>query len=247
MLRLLISPAFLIFAGLALLPVLLWWRRERGLAALAALLCSVFYLFTAPLPSFLVARVLQVSPAAECSHPANDARLVILTGGATGSARSADEVYRLERATFQRVVHGLQLAAASPDATVLISGGAEAGLTNEARIAERLALQLGWPAARLQIEETSIDTLTSGTEVARLLPAGTRPVLVTSTWHMRRALAAYRAADLDAIPCPVPEPDALIFPDSLVPQGGTLGKSSQFFKEVAGLLVYRMKGVTSSM
>lgn len=248
MLRLLISPSFFLFAGLLMLAALLWVRKDRLPAVLAIALCCAFYAFCAPLPTYVVSRLLAVEPAAECRHPAAAEQYVILVGGATGSARSADELHRLERATFQRLVYGLQLASASSASTVLISGGAEVGLTNEARIAEQFALRFGWPAARLGVEEASTDTWTSAVEVAQRLPRTARPVLVTSASHMRRAKLAYRKSGLDVIACPVPDPEALIVPDSLIPQGGTLGRSSQLLKEILGLVTYSMRsgaGTTS--
>jgi uncharacterized SAM-binding protein YcdF (DUF218 family) len=240
-LRLLISPSFFLFSSLLVLAALLWFRKERLPAVLATVLCCVFYVFCAPLPAYVVARLLAVAPAAECRAPGNAQSYVILVGGATGSARSANELHRLERATFQRLVYGLQLASASPDSAVLISGGAEVGLTNEARIAEQFALRFGWPAARLGVEEMSTDTWTSAVEVAQRLPRSMRPVLVTSASHMRRAKLAYRKSGLDVIACPVPDPEALIVPDSLIPQGGALGRSSQLLKEILGLVTYSMR------
>ncbi|MEO6186613.1 MAG: YdcF family protein [Steroidobacteraceae bacterium] len=176
-----------------------------------------------------------------CEKPPADATVVILTGGATGSARSAREVWRLDQETFRRIGYGLELARRAPGAEVLVSGGAEVGLTNEARIAEQLVMQMGWPASRLRIEDASRDTYTSARDVAPMLRAGAPLVLVTSSLHLRRAAYVYRKSGMRPLPCGVPPLDALILPDSLIPSGEAFAHSSQALKEILGLWVYKLR------
>jgi uncharacterized SAM-binding protein YcdF (DUF218 family) len=55
------------------------------------------------------------------------------------------------------------------------------------------------------VEDRSADTFENAAAAAALLaPAGVRSVLVvTQQWHMRRAMLAFAAAGLHAIPAPV--------------------------------------------
>lgn len=241
MLTLLLSPATLLFVGLLLLA---WWlrrSRQRALCLFAAGICMAYYIAAAPVTGTVFGRIWATANDAACSRPPAGSTVVILTGGATGSARSASEVWRLDQETSRRIAYGLDVAARTPGAEVLVSGGAEVGLTNEARIAEQLVLRMGWPADRLRIEDTSRDTYTSARDVAPMLRFGAPLVLVTSSLHMRRAAYAYRKAGLRPLACGVPELDALILPDSLIPSAGSFARSSQALKEVLGLIVYSLR------
>jgi len=241
MLTLLLSPAALLFAGLLLLFWCLRRAGQRALGWFAATLCVAYYIASAPASPTIFGRIWAMPVEPACERPPAGATVVILTGGATGSARSASEVWRLDQETFRRIDYGLQLARRTADAEVLVSGGAEVGLSNEARIAEQLVLRMGWPAARLRIEDTSRDTYTSARDVAPMLQPGRSLVLVTSSLHLRRATYAYRKAGLNPIACGVPELDALILPDSLIPSAGSFARSSQIWKEILGLAVYRLR------
>jgi uncharacterized SAM-binding protein YcdF (DUF218 family) len=241
MLTLLLSPATLLFAGLLLLA---WWlrrSRQRALFVFATGICLAYYVAAAPATGTVFGRIWATATDMVCEQPPAGATVVILTGGATGSARSASEVWRLDQETSRRIAYGLDLAARAPGAEVLVSGGAEVGLTNEARISEQLVLRMGWPAGRLRIEDTSRDTYTSARDVAPMLRPGAPLVLVTSSLHMRRAAYAYRKAGMRPLACGVPELDALILPDSLIPSAGSFARSSQALKEVLGLIVYSLR------
>lgn len=64
----------------------------------------------------------------------------------------------------------------------------------------------GVPAEAITVEDASLSTRENAVDAAQLL-AGIRgpKVLVTSDFHMRRALGAFRKAGLDAAPLPVPD------------------------------------------
>ena len=243
--RLLFTPVVVLFLGSLLLAVLATVKRLGWMSYLAWCLTALLYLSTAPLTVNLVAKAIEIAPSADCARSWPDSTFIVLTGGASGSARRSDEIWRLNLPSFRRIVRATQMASGSMRSRLLISGGAEAGLTNEARIAQEFALRLGWPAERLAIEERSTDTLSSAVEVAAMLgaqPTVGKQVLVTSSLHMRRASLAYRKAGVIVLACPVDDPDlGLIFPDSLVPQAAPLQKLSQAWKEVLGLIVYAFR------
>ncbi|MEP7311020.1 MAG: YdcF family protein [Pseudomonadota bacterium] len=243
--RLLLTPVVVLFVGLLLLAVLTTAQRLKWTSRLAWILAALLYLSTAPLPVNLVAKAIAISPSADCASAWPDSIFIVLTGGASGSARRSDEIWRLDLPTFRRLVRATELARGSAGSRLLISGGAEVGLTNEGRMAQEFVLRLGWPADRLAIEDRSTDTITSAAEVASMLgadPTASKLILVTSSLHMRRAAFAYRQAGVNVLACPVDDPDSgLIFPDSLVPQAAPLQKLSQAWKEVIGLIVYAIR------
>ncbi len=240
-LSLLLNPPVLLFAGLLILVIASWRKRQRLLLVLSASLATAFYIANAPATVNLLAWSVALRAAPECSGNISDATVVVLTGGASGSARKPQELWRLDQATFRRLVFATELAGRAQGSELVISGGAEVGLTTEARIAEQFVRRLGWPADRLRIEDTSLDTYTSARDVAPMLDRSRLLVLVTSDLHMRRAAYVYRKAGMNPIACPVPDPDALVFPDSLLPNPGSMNKFSQTWKEVLGLIVYALR------
>jgi uncharacterized SAM-binding protein YcdF (DUF218 family) len=240
-LSLLLSPPVLLFSAMLILVIACWRKQQRTLLWLSFGLATAFYVANTPVTVNLFAWSVGLRAAPECGSPIANATVVVLTGGASGSARNARELWRLDQATFRRLVFAVEIARRAPHSELLISGGAEVGLTTEARIAEQFVLQLGWSAARLRIEDTSFDTYTSARDVAPMLDRARPLVLVTSDLHMRRAAYIFGKAAMHPIACPVPDPDALIFPDSLLPHPGSMHKFSQAWKEILGLIVYALR------
>jgi uncharacterized SAM-binding protein YcdF (DUF218 family) len=151
----------------------------------------------------------------------------------------------LNQATYRRAIAAIDLASKSRTSTILISGGAEVGTTNEAVIAEQFIVRMGWPKMRLMVESRSFDTKTSATEVAKLLQNRSEfesVVLVTSALHMRRAQLAYRQEGLNVLSCATDYTDLFpMLPDALLPDAGVLRKSAELWKEMAGLVVYALQ------
>ena len=89
-----------------------------------------------------------------------------------------------------RVLEAARLARAYPPAKLVITGHGEA--------AERLARQSGLPADRVVIEAHAQSTFENAQFTAQLIGAdpGKTWVLVTSEWHMPRAIGAFRKANI---------------------------------------------------
>ena len=240
-LSLLLTPSVLLLAGIAALALFARWRGQKGLFRAGMVLAAFYYAATAPIIVDSLARVVAVRTDPACARTVANATVVVLTGGASGSARSADEIWRLDEETFRRLVFALELAGRQAGSDLLISGGAETGMTNEARMAEQFVRRQGWPEERLRVEEASTDTYTSAGQVARMVEADRPLLLVTSDLHMRRAAYVYRKAGMNPVLCGVPDPDALVLPDSVLPRASALVKFSQACKELLGLLVYAIR------
>ncbi len=188
---LLVPPVNL--AVLALAALLLAWRR----LAVACLVALVLLALPAVAVPLLVA--LQPPPAADT---ASAGAIVILGGDVAAGPRPGDE--EVGALTLQRLRAGaaLQRATRLP---ILVSGGLvdDQAQPVAALMARSLAADFG-VTARWR-ESASRTTW----ENARLSAAMLRPehigtvLLVTHAWHMRRALIAFRAAGLAAIPAPL--------------------------------------------
>ena len=80
------------------------------------------------------------------------------------------------------------------------------------------------------------------TEIIRKLRAD-HVVVVTSDFHMRRALGAFRAAGVDAIPAISRDPfPPRFWGDWVMPGERGLVNASAFAHEVLGIAYYRLRG-----
>lgn len=199
-----VSPMVWIVLGLVLTLVLLW--RGRPLAArrvTTALLIGVLVVSILPLGWPVIA-------AREGQYPANPALGpvdgIILLGGAERLAISALHDRPEVSEAADRVIAAALLARRFPQAKVLVTGGRAAlGERGEAEISAAILTGLGIAADRLIIESRARNTA----ENARLSLDRVAPtpqahwVLVTSGFHMPRAMGAFTAAGW---PEPTPYP-----------------------------------------
>jgi uncharacterized SAM-binding protein YcdF (DUF218 family) len=110
-----------------------------------------------------------------------------------------------------------------------------------------LLVEWGVPREAILLEEKARTTSENAAESARLLRARgvKRVLLVTSSIHMRRALASFRAEGLEAIPSAC---DALAAgppstgPLAWLPAPEALARTHRALKELLGLLYYRATG-----
>lgn len=84
---------------------------------------------------------------------------------------------------------------------VVLSGGPPAEYSS-ARVMATWIEKWGVPRDRILVEDASGDTFGSPEGVAPLIRARSRILLVTSAWHMRRALVAYERSGFDVVPAP---------------------------------------------
>ncbi len=215
-------------------------RRRRLAAAVhigAGLL--LWGLSVAPGADFLV-RGLE-APFASLQEPRGDV-IVLLGGGVYGRAPDLSGTGAPSDEMWARIGTAVRLQKRL-GAPVIVSGGKVfAGKAAEAPIVARILVDLGVPADRVITEERSRDTRENAMYTAEIARRrGFRdPVLVTSAYHMRRAVLNFRRAGLDPRPCPAAFRTGTgqsYGPEDLLPDPGSLRRSSAAVREYAALLV----------
>jgi uncharacterized SAM-binding protein YcdF (DUF218 family) len=137
---------------------------------------------------------------------ARGARTVVVLGAGNYTIRSRSLwLNELPVVAALRVIEGARLYALLDHPTVIVSGGITGrneGARPEAEAMRIALVQLGVPADDIQVETESMNTRDEAAIVARMLAGQARQpiVLVTSPTHMKRSLAVFRRAGLDAIP-----------------------------------------------
>jgi uncharacterized SAM-binding protein YcdF (DUF218 family) len=106
----------------------------------------------------------------------------------------------------ERLSEAAALAHRYPTAMVVYSGGILGDEpTTEGSIAKRFFLELGVEESRIVLETRSLSTAENAAFTRELImpQPGQRWLLVTSAWHMPRAVGAFRRAGFPVIPYPV--------------------------------------------
>ena len=178
-----------------------------------------------------------------------NADAIVVLGGALNPAYPPRRYADLDQAV-DRVQHALRLFRADRAPLIVIAGGllpwAGAQRSEAQEIAE-LLVAWGVPRERLVLEGSSRNTRENAVLTAALLEerALKRVLLVTSASHMRRALAAFRLAGVDALPAATDlqrvdggEPTLLDW----MPDARALELTTRALKEHLGWAYYRWKG-----
>lgn len=231
---------------LALLALLLWLVRRRRLAARIALLAFAWlYAFsTATVANYLTDYLEEPFPPKAMSVvPVVDA--IVLLGGATRGdtlrARAPDLNQRADR-----LVHAAALYRQARAPLVVVSGGSPVGGRSEAAQMRDLLLQMGVPLGAMQLERQSRNTRENAAYTGDLLRerGARRILLVTSAFHMRRAVPLFEQQGLEVHPAPTDF--QRLVDNSLVPGWlpgvGNLARSSEALHEIVGYWYYRWRG-----
>ena len=147
----------------------------------------------------------------------------------------------------------VELARRYPNARIIFSGG-DGSLVyggNESDGALRLFERLGLAPSRVMVEDQSRNTFENALFSKRIAApkAGERWLLVTSAYHMPRAMGIFQAAGFQLEPYPVDwrtrgVEDALR-PFPTLAEG--LRRTDTAMREWAGLVVYRLNGRSSEL
>ncbi len=227
--------------------ILSWrWRAfGRALVALAAL---ALVLVSMPAVSSWLMQPLQVySPLDFDRLPEDVGAIVILSGDTRAAAREygADIV---GPATLERVRYGAHVHRRTGK-PVLVSGGVI--LPNSSALARQMqeTLTRDFNVPVKWVEDRSLTTQQNAAYSSEILrrEGVSRVLLVTHAWHMRRAMAAFRATGLEPIAAPTrfvdpPTPIASDF----IPTAGALRTSAYAIHEWLGLVWYYVAGYTST-
>lgn len=236
--KLFMPPTSLLWLAVVGWLLVLVGRRRWGLRLLAVGLLALLVLGM-PATQALLLRPLDRYPPLDLATAwrqqkgATGEAIVILDGGARDGAREYG-AQTVNLATLERLRYGAWVYRhlARP---ILVSGpyGQE--------MAEALDHSFGVPTQ--WVEGRSRNTHESARRTALLLQGHGigRIYLVTHCWHMRRAVAAFRAAGLEVKAAPMGFSAPRRGPGALLPDAGALGESRYLLHEWGGLLWYRLR------
>ena len=242
---------FSLFAGL-IGTVLLWSKRQktgRVLVTAAVLTLVVFtnkgvaLLLLAPLetqyaaiPEAQVARNLPVQVLA--------CHTIVVLGGGHSDTTELSRVNQLSTSSLSRLTEAVRLARLLPDAKLIVSGYNGPNHLSHAQILAEAALSLGVAPDRIVRLDTTRDTDDEARELAQRLK-GEPFLLVTSAWHMPRAMALCEKVGSHPVAAPA---DFMLRPGAdtgwslLAWDIGALERCTKAIHERLGLLWARLRG-----
>ena len=181
-------------------------RLGRGLvitgALLVVLLGNKFVSLSLVRPLEFKYRAIPELRAGEPVPPAlADCRYVVVLGSGNGNTPGRAALGQLSQSAHQRIVEAVRLLRALPEAKLVLSGPPVGTRPSHATVLARAAVSLGVAPDRVVLIEQVRDTEDESQAVKQKL--GDEPfALVTSSWHMPRAMALFRHAGLKPLPCP---------------------------------------------
>ncbi len=254
-----LAPSNALLLGLVLATVWMSWAaqyrpRTRGKARALLYFCVVALGLTiTPLGQIPLAMVEDRFPAIAYEDVPRDLAGIVVLGGALDIRRTEQRRQPQLNDAAERITALVSLAAARPDLPIIISGGQGAlhpSDLSEAEAVTDLLADMDVGRGRLQLETRSRNTHENATYTRELVvQAGLsdgRWLLVTSAFHMPRAVGSFRTAGFDVVAFPV---------DYRLPLGGSglapLSKALTLLdvgvREWIGLVAYRLAGYTSSL
>jgi uncharacterized SAM-binding protein YcdF (DUF218 family) len=247
------SPSNLVVSlglfGLLLLPTRFarggWWLAAGSLVVLAMLGFS-------PIGNALMIPLEQRFPPWDAARGAPDG--IIVLGGAISPDVSAARNDPALNEAAERMTAIPELARRYPDARILFSGGSGALIYdegNEAEFALQMFESLGIPRARILLEDRSRNTVENAvfSKAIAQPKAGERWLLVTSAYHLPRAIGIFRKAEFAVEPYPV-DWRTRGLADALRPfptMGEGLRRTDIAAREWVGLAAYWLTGQSSEL
>jgi uncharacterized SAM-binding protein YcdF (DUF218 family) len=205
-----------------------------------------------PLGNALILPLEQRFPPWDSSRGPPDG-IVVLGGAIMPDVSVARGAVALNEAA-ERITATVELAHRYPNARIIFSGGDNSVVFDEgveAPVAVHEFEALGVPHDRITAEEQARNTIENAV-FSRLIAQpklGERWLLVTSAYHMPRAMAAFRSAGfaVEAYPVDWRTRGPIDAVQPFASLAGGLGRTDDAMHEWIGLVVYRLTGKTSEL
>jgi uncharacterized SAM-binding protein YcdF (DUF218 family) len=246
----------LMVLGLAGVALLAMRRRRLGLWLVVASVVLLAVAGYSPLGNILMSSLEERFPPNDPTWDAArgaPAGIVVLGGAIMPEVSAARGTAELTEAA-ERMTAAVALARQYPQARIVFSGG-NGGLMSdeatEAQVAERLFVALGLPRERLVFEGRSRNTAENAAFTQALVQPkpGERWLLVTSAYHMPRAVGCFRKAGFPVEAYPVDwrtsGPQDATVPFNQLSAG--LARTDTAAREWIGLVAYWVTGRVSAL
>jgi uncharacterized SAM-binding protein YcdF (DUF218 family) len=170
--------------------------------------------------------------------------IILLGGGVYDKAPDLSGIGAPSEEMLGRVVTAVRLQKRM-NVAVIISGGAVfQGRQAEAPIVKRFLIDLGVPANKVIIEDKSRDTIENAKYTKEICERYNfkKPLVVTSAYHMRRAVISFEKAGMKVTPFPAyfkTWKNKKYGWEDYLPDASDIKKSYMALHEYLGILLYK--------
>lgn len=229
-----------IVAALIGVTIYLFYHRAKGRFALAVVTFLLYALSIVPVSHALIQPLEERYTQPPLQNVQSDV-IILLGGGARAGVPDVDGVGQVGEAAANRFLTAVRIQKAKQIPIILSGGAVLPGDAQEADIEKRMLLSLGVPEQMIFLDTKSRNTA----ENARFSKAlcaehnWQHPLVVTSAFHMPRAVRFFQNEQLEITPYPSDYRASArerITPFSFVPQSYELMSSCLALKEYVGIL-----------
>ena len=244
---LVIQPSNLL-GFLLLLGIILVWTGRRTSGMTTLLSCFIFYLLVmfGPLTEALLVPLEERFSRYSNVHDNGPYSGIIVLGGAEQLTPSTFHDQVTLSGAGERLIEAAKLARLFPHLPLIYCGGGQSdGMISEAAIARKFFREAGIDLNRIRFDTVSYNTYGNAQEAKKIItPSETgKWLLVTSAFHMPRAVGAFRSAQINIQPYPVDYRTDLIIDFLHKPNTGEgLYELDYAVHEWVGLLGYYLRG-----
>ncbi|MGE5418097.1 MAG: YdcF family protein [Acidobacteriota bacterium] len=235
-----IAPPGIIILFMLLFSLWLYKKRkEKRGAAWLLFLSFVFYIASTPLLGDFLLHSIEyryIPPL----NPSGDV-IIMLGGGAVQGSRDVDGVGSLSGSAASRLLTAYQLHQRLRIPVIVCGGQVFSDTANEAEIAQRKLISLGMSSKMIIMENTSRNTAENADNTKDILLRHKfgRPILVTSAYHMPRAVSNFERIGIKVEPYPTDYctgTDVGIYANKMAPSAGGLSATDAAVHEYLGML-----------
>jgi len=218
---------------------------------------AYFAFSSSPLSTVLLGRLENRYPPLHDVEGVNGVDTIVLLTGAAWDDPRLPPTSQVGETTVVRLLEAIRLFHLIPEAKVVILGGpldSDGEDIPVSRIVGKLASAMGIPEERMTLETDSTNTYEHGVEIKKIL--GKKPfLLVTSAYHLPRAMAVFQKLGLSSIPAPanfrVIRRDPGVYAStgklmkqfiSALPSSDNLANSGRALHEYVGFVWYWVRG-----
>jgi uncharacterized SAM-binding protein YcdF (DUF218 family) len=197
-----LSPLALSLLIAAIAVICRFARRARLACALLVVAAAVVYTGSiSVVGDALLGPLEHRYPPLHQDMPMPAVHYVVVLGAGYAPHDGVPVTAALTRDGLVRVVEAVRLARRLDDVKLVVSGGAPPGYSPSAQGYAELARDLGINPGSIVVLDTALDTRQEAQAIAALI--GSAPfVLVTSAYHMPRAMLEMRRAGVAPVPAP---------------------------------------------
>ncbi len=242
LLSLITPPAglmIIILVGLLTIGCCRWFGRFLVILGIALLYC----LSISPVSDALLKPLESAWPPLKDTHVKAEA-IVVLGGGVRDSSWAGAAAGPGPEAEA-RLVKGIVIYRSMHVPLVLAGGNGDPfrAVPGDADVMQPLARALGVPTKDIIAENKSRNTLEAAKNLKQLVKAR-RIIVVTSAYHMKRAVAMFRKQGFEVVPAPAVylSEQRPLSVHSLIPRANALAASSAACSEYLSLLWYSLNG-----